>query len=200
MKKLITLAMALLLCFALVSCGGVDTQPAIDAFNAANTAFTALANDVNAEIDAYEEEFLELLYEMSDVLAQQKELLEGDTDLTEEQVTEMVSALKGIEDWCNETHSQLDVLKAAAALTSLAETYDETVAAFDALATKVNENLDTIDPEVVPVMNTMHDSLVAAGEAILSDVEVSAEQAAELEAALTEIYDWVIRAENELFH
>ena len=200
MKKLITLAMALLLCFALVSCGGVDTQPAIDAFNAANTAFTALANDVNAEIDAYDEEFLELLYEMSDVLAQQKELLEGDTDLTEEQVTEMVSALKGIEDWCNETHSQLDVLKAAAALTSLAETYDETVAAFDALATKVNENLDTIDPEVVPVMNTMHDSLVAAGEAILSDVEVSAQQAAELEAALTEIHDWVIRAENELFH
>ena len=200
MKKLITLAMALLLCFALVSCGGVDTQPAIDAFNAANTAFTALANDVNAEIDAYDEEFLELLYEMSDVLAQQKELLEGDTDLTEEQVTEMVSALKGIEDWCNETHPQLDVLKAAAALTSLAETYDETVAAFDALATKVNENLDTIDPEVVPVMNTMHDSLVAAGEAILSDVEVSAQQAAELEAALTEIHDWVIRAENELFH
>ncbi|MBQ3077947.1 MAG: hypothetical protein IJC43_08825 [Clostridia bacterium] len=200
MKKLITLAMALLLCFALVSCGGVDTQPAIDAFNAANTAFTALANDVNAEIDAYDEEFLELLYEMSDVLAQQKELLEGDTDLTEEQVTEMVSALKGIEDWCNETHPQLDVLKAAAALTSLAETYDETVAAFDALATKVNENLDTLDPEVVPVMNTMHDSLVAAGEAILSDVEVSAQQAAELEAALTEIHDWVIRAENELFH
>jgi len=200
MKKLLTLVMALALCLSLTACGGVDTQPAVDAFNAATTEFDALANEINAEIDAFDPELIALLQDMSEALTMNKELLEGDTELTEENVAEMVQNFNEIEAWCKEVHETLDTFRLPAFdLQALQDTFTTAQTAFDALATKMNANIEAYDQELIDVMNTMSEALVSAGTVLQSGIEMTAEQAIELQNSLIGVYDWVVAAEAELF-
>ena len=84
MKKIISCLVVLTMCISLAACGGTDKQAAIDAFNKASTSFNEVANAINANPDAYDQDVIDTMVEMADVLQQHKELLEGDTEIEED--------------------------------------------------------------------------------------------------------------------
>ena len=60
MKKLITLVLALVMCLSLVACiGGVDTQPAIDAYNELTENYNEFVDYANEDLDSYTQHALE---------------------------------------------------------------------------------------------------------------------------------------------
>lgn len=105
MKKLIALALALVLCFALVACGSPDKQPAIDAFNKASTSFNEVAAVINANPDAYADEVISTMVDMANVLQEHGELLQGDAEITEEDLNSMI-------EWYGEVEAWVDAVKA----------------------------------------------------------------------------------------
>ena len=113
MKKLVGILMVMLLSVTLVACGGVDKQPAIDAFNNATSVYDALVNEINADISAYPQELIDVMMEMSEVMLENKAVLEGDQELTQEQIDAMIAAFGSVEKWAKETSSELANLKNA---------------------------------------------------------------------------------------
>ena len=111
MKKFVGILMVMLLSVTLVACGGVDKQPAIDAFNNATSVYDALVNEINADISAYPQELIDVMMEMSEALLENKAVLEGDQELTQEQIDAMVAAFGDVEKWAKETSSELTNLK-----------------------------------------------------------------------------------------
>ena len=111
MKKIVGILMVMLLSVTLVACGGVDKQPAIDAFNNATSVYDALVNEINADISAYPQELIDVMMEMSEALLENKAILEGDQELTQEQIDAMVAAFGDVEKWAKETSSELANLK-----------------------------------------------------------------------------------------
>ena len=107
MKKLIALALVLVLCVSLVACGGPDKQPAIDAFNKASTAFNEVSAVINADIESYDEEFVDGMIEMANLLAKYKDLLESDKEITQESLDEMVEWFGTVEDWVADVKAEL---------------------------------------------------------------------------------------------
>jgi len=99
MKKLIALALVMVLCLSLVACGGPDKQPAIDAFNKASTAFNEVSAVINADPEAYAEEVITTMVEMANLLNEHKEVLENNTDLTQEKLDEMMAWYGEVEEW-----------------------------------------------------------------------------------------------------
>lgn len=108
MKKLIALALALILCLSMVACGGPDKQPAIDAFNKASTAFDAVAKTINENIDAYDEEVITTMTEMANVMLQHKQLLEGDDEISQEKLDEMIKWYGEVEAWVATVKAELE--------------------------------------------------------------------------------------------
>ena len=113
MKKIVGILMVMLLSVTLVACGGVDKQPAIDAFNNATSVYDALVNEINADISAYPQELIDVMMEMSEVMLENKAVLEGDQELTQEQIDAMIAAFGNVEKWAKETSSELANLKNA---------------------------------------------------------------------------------------
>ena len=97
MKKFVALILAIVLCLSLVACGGPDKQPAIDAFNAANTAFNEVANVMNANPDDFDQEIFDGMNSVAEVLAEHKALLESNEELTEEALEEMIAWYASVE-------------------------------------------------------------------------------------------------------
>ena len=88
-----------------------EKQPAIDAFNNATSVYDALVNEINADISAYPQELIDVMMEMSEALLENKSVLEGDQELTQEQIDAMVAAFGDVEKWAKETSSELANLK-----------------------------------------------------------------------------------------
>lgn len=108
MKKLIALVLALAMCTILAACGGPDRQPAIDAFNKASTSFNEVANIINADIDAYDEEVISVMNQMADVLEQHKALLEGDDEISQEKLDEMMNWYGEVDTWVKSVKAEID--------------------------------------------------------------------------------------------
>lgn len=109
MKKVVALLLAVMMCFALVACSAPDKQPAIDAFNEASTAFDALANEINANPDAYAQDVFDTMNEMADVMTQHKELLESDEEITQEKLDEMIAWYGDVLEWVESVKTELEV-------------------------------------------------------------------------------------------
>ena len=107
MKKLIALALALVLSLSLVACGGADKQPAIDAFNKASKAFDEVATVINADPDAYAEEVIDTMIEMATVMQEHKALLESTDDIPEENLNEMIAWYGDVEAWVADVKAEL---------------------------------------------------------------------------------------------
>lgn len=84
------------------------SQEAIDAFNAATTVFDETAVLINANIDSIDDEVITLYQEMSSVLTECKELLESDTEITDEQYDELIASFNEIEVWATQSKSELE--------------------------------------------------------------------------------------------
>lgn len=90
MKKLITLLAAMVLCINLVACGGVDTQPAVDAYNELCENYNKFVDIGNENLDAFTEEDIEFFNTCASAIDEYGKELENRTDFTQEEVDEMV--------------------------------------------------------------------------------------------------------------
>ena len=99
MKKIIAFVMALVLSLSLVACGGVDKQPAIDAFNKTSTAFNEVAAIINADIESWDAESVEAMTEMANVLQQHGSLLSSNQEISEESLAEMIAWYGEVDQW-----------------------------------------------------------------------------------------------------
>ena len=88
---------------------GTDKQAAIDAFNKASTSFNEVANAINANPDAYDQDVIDTMVEMADVLQQHKELLEGDTEIEEDKLNEMIEWYGTVEEWVSDVKAELGI-------------------------------------------------------------------------------------------
>ena len=110
MKKLFAMLLAAaMICGVLASCGEPDRQPAIDAFNAASTAFDSVANAINANPEAYPQDVINSLVELSGVLTDHKALLEGDDPLTQESLDEMIAWYATVEELIAEIKTEYKI-------------------------------------------------------------------------------------------
>jgi len=109
MKKRIALILALALCLTLAACGGPDKQPAIDAFNAASDVFDEVVDAINADIEAYPEDLVETMIDMSGLLTEYKTMLESDQEFTEEQLAEMIEWFGTVEDLMEEIKAEYGI-------------------------------------------------------------------------------------------
>ena len=99
MKKIIAFLLAICMLLSLVACGGVDTQPAIDAFNKTSTAFNEVAAIINADIESWDEESITAMTEMALVLQEHGALLSGSAEISEEQLAEMIAWYAEVDQW-----------------------------------------------------------------------------------------------------
>lgn len=99
MKKLSALVLVLIMVLSLAACGGPDKQPAIDAFNKTATAFDEVVNAINADPESYDDELIEVMQDMSELLLQYKDILSGDQELTEEDLTAIIEWLGTVDEW-----------------------------------------------------------------------------------------------------
>lgn len=121
MKKALTGILAFTMIFTmmlgLVSCGGDSPKKkeATDAFNTTSTSFNEVANMINENTDAVSEDIITVFQDMSALLTQYKDLLEGDTELTDEQYDEMITWFGTAQDWFDQVKTQIETNLGAAA-------------------------------------------------------------------------------------
>lgn len=196
MKKLSAIIMAMVMSLSLVACGGVDIQPAIDAFNNASTAYDAVSNKVNAEIEAYPEEFVTTMNELADTMLEYKAVLESGEELTEEQVNEMITVFAEVENWATDTEPKLDEFKTIGADKQPAiDAFNKTATAFDKVVDEINANAELYSQDVIDIMTQMSDSLTQCKELLESDTMLTEETVNDLVKQLTDIEAWVAEVE-----
>ena len=200
MKKLFTLLLAVALCLSIAACGGVDKQPAIDAFNNASDAYDKLVDEMNTNIEAYPPELIEVMTEMGDAMRENKAILESDQELTEELVAQMVSAFGEVQAWSEETFGSLDeiIAETNAGKMAVIEVFNETSTAFDALVDKLNANIDAQDQQTIDLMTEMAAVLTECKNLLESDTPIDDELAQQLISDLTNIKTWLADAEPVL--
>ena len=200
MKKLFAILLAMVMCVSLVACGGVDKQPAIDAFNNATDIYDKLVDEMNTNLDAYPPELIDVMNEMTEALKENKAILESDTELTEENVAEMVAAFGEVQKWAQDTYDSLDeiIAEAGADKQAVIDVFNETSSAFDAMTAKINANPGAYDQQTIDLMTQMANALIQCKELLESDKQLTAEDAETLIKQLTDIKGWVAEAEAVL--
>ena len=89
MKRLVNLMIALVLSISLTAFGGGDSGP------------DRQPNAMNEEPSAFDSGLVDTMAQMSDLMTQYKGFLEGDQELTQEQLDEMIDWLNSVEDLAN---------------------------------------------------------------------------------------------------
>ena len=108
MKRLIALALAVVLCLTLVACGGADKQPAIDKFNETSTKFNAVAAKINANIELFDEETITTMTDMANLLNEYNELLSGDQEILQEDLDAMIDWFGEVDAWVADLEAELE--------------------------------------------------------------------------------------------
>lgn len=111
MKKIITLLVAMVMCVNLVACGGVDTQPAIDAYNELCDNYNKFVELGNASIDEVDEEDIDFFNDLADELDEYREKFDNGAEFTQEEVDEMVEMFNELNDIMVETVEELESLE-----------------------------------------------------------------------------------------
>lgn len=198
-KKICAVLMAMVMSLSLVACGGVDIQPAIDAFNSASTAYDTVSNKINAEIEAYPEELITAMTDLANTMLEYKAVLESGEELTEEQVTEMITVFAEVEKWATDTDAKLDEFKTIGADKQPAiDAFNKAATAYDNIAAEINANADLYPQDVIDVMTQMAESLTQCKEMLESDTMLTEEKVNELVKTLTDIEAWVATVEAEV--
>lgn len=79
----------------------VDTskEAVIESFNYVVERFDAISIEVNKNIDAYEEEFIEGMTEIAEGILSYKEILESEAELSEEDAMSILEGLLLVDEW-----------------------------------------------------------------------------------------------------
>lgn len=107
MKKLMVLIMTMMMGMSLVACGGADKQPAIDAFNKTSTSFNEVANIINENPQAYDQDLVDTMVDMAGVLNEHKQILESDDDVEEEKLQEMIDWYGTVDEWVAQVKEEI---------------------------------------------------------------------------------------------
>lgn len=186
MKKFFATMIAAALSLCLVACGGgTDKQPAIDAFNTANTAFTEVANKINANIDAVPEELVDVMIDMSGLLSEYKEILESDDEIPQENLDEMIAWFDELNAWTVQCSADLDeYLKGDSAiaadpegaeinneqLTALTNAYNQVAPLYNQVYTAAETNGWLNDELTSTELDTVSGTLSFIGTALTEDL------------------------------
>lgn len=108
MKKIIVLMLAMIMVISLVACGDSKKQELIDSFNEASDEFNETAEYMNAHLDQVDDELISVSQQMSELLTQYKNIIEGDTEISDEQQQEMIDWFATVVDWANEAKTELE--------------------------------------------------------------------------------------------
>ena len=114
MKKVITAilsaTMVLAMAFCLTGCGedSGKKEEAASAFNTASAAFNEIADLVNANQGVIDDETIGLFQNMSDLLTQYKDMLEGDETLDDAQYDEMIQWFSEVQTWAADTKTTIE--------------------------------------------------------------------------------------------
>lgn len=113
MKKLIALALALVLCLTLVACGGEekksgpDKKPAVEEFNKTSAAFNEVSAVINADIESYDEEVITTMTDMANLLNEYSALLNSNEEIDQETLDEMVAWFGEVQEWVGAVKAEL---------------------------------------------------------------------------------------------
>lgn len=206
MKKLTSLLLALVMCFSLVACGGgsapsgPDKQPAIDAFNAASTAFDTVAAEINANVDVIPQELVDVCVDMAGLLTEYKELLEGDQEIKQEDLDAMIEWFGTVESWTAEAKAEVEAYIAAANATytkqDVIDYFNYVSPRFDAISTAVNENPEAFEQEFIDGMISIAEGMIAYRDTLSSDVELTEEETLDMLEQLQLVDEWVTALEE----
>ena len=111
MKKIITAVIssltiiALMLCFT--ACGNEKKQEAIDVFNETSTSFNEVAGIINQNADAIDPELIKVFQEISSLLNTYSELLQGDSEISDEKYDEMIAWFKTAQEWIAQAKTEI---------------------------------------------------------------------------------------------
>lgn len=84
-----------------------DKQAVIDTFNRISVSFDELIDIINADIESYDQESIDLVNQMVSALLNIKTELESDKQFTEDEVTMLLEQLAGFEEWVTEAKGAL---------------------------------------------------------------------------------------------
>ncbi len=194
MKRVVTVIMAMMICLAMTACGGVDTQPLVDKFNETSTAFDELGTEVNANLDTYPQEFIDVMNVMADALLQVKDLLESDTAIEQEDYDALMQSLADVDAWivdARETYVEAAPGEEQLSKEMVVESFNYVSTLFDETAAVVNENPDAYPQEFIDGMVSIAEGLTAYKEVLESGQELT-------EAELLEIMESLIAVEEAL--
>ncbi|MEG1448160.1 MAG: hypothetical protein RR048_01585 [Oscillospiraceae bacterium] len=108
MKKFLVLIMSLVMTLSFAACGGgVDKQPAFDAFNEAKDTFNEAGAIINENPENFTDEEIKVMQDMAEVLNQHAELLNGDTEIEQEQLDEMIAWYGTVDEWATQVLEQI---------------------------------------------------------------------------------------------
>lgn len=191
MKKLTALLLAMVMCLGLVACGENPNQPVIDAFNAASTAYDAVANTINENIEAYPQELIDVMNEMADSMLEVKELLESDVEIPAENAAELIANLADVEAWANDVYASLDDMTVDTSREAIVDAFNYVSERFDAISIAVNENIEAYDDEFIAGMVSIAEGMIAYKEALDSGVELTEEDSLAMLEELAAVNEWI---------
>ena len=201
MKKFFALLLAMTMSLSLVACGGgVDTQPAIDAFNNASDAFNEVANAINDDLDAYPQELIDVMNEMADAMNEHYDILESGQELTEENIAEMISVFGEVEAWSKDVAANLEnmTIEATTVDTSteaIIDYFNYVSPRFDAFSATVNANIEDFPDDFVQGMVDLANGLIGYKQALESGVELSEEERMTILEDLVWMDEWLTEQE-----
>ena len=99
--------MTMMMGLSLVAWGGADKQPAIDAFNKPSTSFNEVANIINENPQAYDQDLVDTMVDMAGVLWGRGQSLESDEDVEEEKLQEMIDWYGTVDEWVAQVKEEI---------------------------------------------------------------------------------------------
>ena len=177
MKKFIAILLTLVMCISMVACGGADKQPAIDAFNATSAKFNEMSAKVNENIDLFPDETISTLTDMANLLNEYKDLLQGDTEIEQEKLDEIIAWFGTVDTWVDEVNVELKNLDDAIAEEAvileqaerLAEVYDVISPLYNEALTLAETNGWLNDELTVTELEAVGPHLERIGKALTED-------------------------------
>ena len=192
-KKLSILLLTLAMCMSLVACsGGINKQPAIDAFNKASTAYDSLADEVNANADLYSQELFDILNEIADTMKEHKAILESDQELTQEKIDEMIATYENVESQIADLKANLgSYVDTGADRQPAIDIFNQVSEAYDEIVEQINANIDAYPQDTIDFMTQMGTTLTECKALLESDTKLTEEQVNALVSDLTNINNWI---------
>ena len=108
LSKILAAITVLALVFCLAGCGNSKKYEAIDAFNSTSASFNDVATLINENSSAIDGDIIETFQEMSALLSQYKDILESNSEVSDEKYDEMIEWFGSLKDWTKDAKADIE--------------------------------------------------------------------------------------------